>query len=99
MYRLVSSISFIIRAYLCYCTIDTLPIIKDPLIQELISEIFSLYTLLWACSYFTNRKIIKELEINSSTVRTIIYFFIYLIYLFVLFGILKLLTWMNVLPI
>ena len=99
MYQLVRSISFMIRAYLCYCTIDTVSIIKEPLIQELILEFFSMYTLLWACSYFTNRKIIREFEIHSSTERAILYFFIYLIYLFVLFGILKVLTWMNVLPL
>lgn len=99
MYSFVRSISFILRVYLCYCTIDNVPIIEDPLRQELFSEIISLYTILWALSYYTNGIIIREFQIQSATIRAIFYFFIYLIYMFIMFGILKLLTLLNILPI
>ena len=99
MYQLISSLSFIIRAYLCYITIDTVPIISNPLIQYLLAEIVSLYTILWAFSYVTNGLLIEKYNIHSETARAIFYFGIYLVYLFVMYGILELLTWMNIIPV
>lgn len=99
MYPIISALSFIIRAYLCYITIDTVPIISNPLIQYLLTEIVSLYTILWALSYVTNGALIRKYDIQSKTMRAILYFFIYMFYLLVMFGILKLLTFVRVIPI
>lgn len=99
MYSIISALSFIIRAYLCYITIDTVPIISNPLIQYLLTEIVSLYTILWGLSYATNGALIQKYDIQSKTVRAFFYFFIYVTYLFVMFGILKLLTFVRVIPI
>lgn len=99
MYPIISALSFIIRAYLCYITIDTVPIISNPILQYLLTEIVSLYTILWAFSYVTNGILIQKYDIQSKTLRAIFYFFIYLVYLLIMFGILKLLTFVRVLPI
>mgnify|MGYP004651756119 CR=1 FL=1 len=99
MYSIISALSFIIRAYLCYITIDTVPIISNPLIQYLLTEIVSLYTILWVLSYATNGALIRKYNIQSKTIRAFFYFFIYVAYLFVMFGILKLLTFVRVIPI
>jgi len=32
MYQLLRVISFFIRAYLCYCTIDNIPILANPIL-------------------------------------------------------------------
>lgn len=99
LYPLVRSLSLLIRVYLCYITIDNIPIIENPLLNEIFLEVFSMYWLLWFFTYFTNRKIINALDITSSTTRALIYFVIYCIYLFVLYGILVLLTNIKILPI
>ncbi len=50
MYKMLSEISFIIRAYLCYLTIDRIPIIKNELLNYIILEVISLYTILMIIS-------------------------------------------------
>ena len=99
VYPIVSGLSFLIRAYLCYLTIEQIPIIDNPVLSYLIGEIISLYSILWIFSYFTNSVIINKYDIRSSTARACCYFPIYMVYLAVLYGVLVILSVVGVLPI
>ena len=46
MYKLISGISFLIRAWLCYNTIDNIPILANPIANSILLEVISLYTIL-----------------------------------------------------
>lgn len=38
MYKLISGISFLIRAWLCYNTIDNIPILANPIANSILLE-------------------------------------------------------------
>lgn len=97
MYPIVSGISFIIRAYLCYCTIDNIPILENPIYNNILLEVVSLYTILWAISYFITGKFYDSG--SNPTLGSIIYFFIYIVALGIMYLIMLLLTALNILPI
>lgn len=99
MYKFLSSISFIIRVYLCYVTIDTIPILENELVNYMILEILSLYTILRIITYFENKVIINRLNVQSSCIRVFIYFIIYCLNLAIMYGIMLLLTKYGILPI
>lgn len=99
MYKILSSISLLVRIYLCYVTIDTIPIFSNELINYVVLELISLYTILWAISFLENKFIINKLDIQSSSTRAISYFIIYCLNLAILYGIMLLLTKYGILPI
>ena len=99
MYKLIRSISFLIRVYFCYLTIDNVPILENPLVNHMVTEVFSLYTLLWAVTYFENGLLINKYNIYSKVKRAIIYFVLYCINLGILYYIMKFLTKLHILPI
>ena len=51
MYKTLSGLSFIVRAYLCYLTIDTIPIMEDEFLNTVLLETVSLYTILLLVTY------------------------------------------------
>lgn len=97
MYQLLSIISFFIRAYLCYCTIDNVPILANPILNSILGEVISLYTILWAISYF----IVGRFYDKSSNplLGVILYFIVYIIILGITYLLLLLLTFFGILPI
>lgn len=97
MYKFVSAVSFLIRFYLCYCTIDTIPIVENPLLNSILLEVISIYTILMIVSRATVGRFYTRGE--NPTFGAIAYFFIYIIYLGITYAILLLLTWLNILPI
>ena len=97
MYKLISAISFIIRAYLCYLTIDTIPILENPIANTILLEIVSIYIILMVISRVTVGMFYTKGE--DPTFGVIAYFFIYIIYLGITYSILLALTWLNILPI
>ena len=99
MYKILSSISLMVRIYLCYVTIDTIPIFENELVNYMILEILSLYTILRIITYFENKVIINRLDIQSSCIRVFIYFIIYCLNLAIMYGIMMLLTKYGILPI
>ena len=99
MYKILSSISLLVRIYLCYVTIDTIPIFANELVNYMVLEILSLYTILRIITYFENKVIINRLDIQSSCVRVFIYFIIYCLNLAILYRIMSLLTKYGILPI
>lgn len=97
MYRFISTVSFIIRAYLCYCTIDNIPILANPIANTILLEVISTYTILMVITRATVGRFYTKGE--NPTFGAILYFFIYLIYLGILYAILLFLTFIRVLPI
>lgn len=97
MYILISTISFLIRAYLCYLTIDNIPILANPIANKIWGEVFSLYTFLMIISRATIGTFYKKGE--APVFGTICYFFIYVFYLVITYGVLVVLTKIGALPI
>lgn len=97
MYELVKLISFAIRAYLCYFTIDNIPILANQIANIILLEVISTYTILMVITRATVGRFYTKGE--NPTFGAILYFFIYLIYLGFLYGILLFLTFIKVLPI
>ena len=97
MYKIVKLISLIIRAYLCYRTIDNIPILANPIANTILLEVVLTYTVLMIVTRTTVGKFYTKGE--NPTFGAILYFFIYLIYLGILYGILLFLTYMKFLPI
>lgn len=97
MYKLISAISFIIRAYLCYCTIDKIPILENPIANTILLEVISIYTILMIVSRGTVGIFYTKGE--NPTFGAIAYFFIYLIYLAITYLMLLGLTLLRILPI
>lgn len=97
MYKFVSTVSFFIRFYLCYCTIDTIPILKNPLLNSILLEVISIYSILMVITRATVGTFYTKGE--NATFGAIAYFFLYLIYLGITYLILLGLTWLKILPI
>lgn len=97
MYKIISTISFFIRAWLCYKTIDNIPILENPIANSILLEVISLYTILMLISRAIFGTFYESGE--APTFGAIAYFFIYIIVLGVLYLIMLLLTYFNILPI
>lgn len=78
MYPLVSSLSLIIRFWLCYITIETLPIFSNGAIEWVLGQVISIYTIFRLICYPTVGMIAKKMEIESATAKSIMYFILYL---------------------
>lgn len=97
MYKILSEISFFIRCYLCYLTIDNIPILSNQLLNYVLLEVFSLYTILRIITYLEVGTIYKKSD--ESEIGVIVYFFIYLINLGIMYVLLLILTHFGILPI
>jgi len=97
MYKILKTISLIIRMYLCYVTIDNIPILKNPITNYIFLEVISLYTILRLITYF-EVKIFHD-EHDLSEFGVIKYFFMYLINLGILYSVMLELTKIGVLPL
>ena len=97
MYKILSELSFLIRVYLCYLTIDTIPILSNQLLNYILLETISLYTILRLISYYAvNRIHSGEVESISGTIT---YFFVYIFNLGVMYVLLLICTKLGILPI
>lgn len=97
MYPIVSGASFLIRAYLCYKTIESVPILANPIANDILWEVIPFYTILMLISrgivgLFYNKG-------EAPTFGAILYFFVYLVILGIMYIIMLLLTKFGVLPI
>jgi len=97
MYKILSEISFLIRCYLCYLTIDNIPILANELLNYVLLEVISLYTILRIITYLEVGSMYNRNE--GSEIGVILYFFIYLINLGIMYVILLALTHFGILPI
>lgn len=97
MYPVVSLISFLIRAWLCYNSIDNIPILRNPIANSILLEVVSLYTILMVISKAIVGKFYKKGE--APAFGAIAYFFVYLLNLGIMYAIMLMLTKIGVLPI
>lgn len=98
MYKLLSSLSFLVRFWLAYVTIENVSIFKSEILSYFWSEVFSIYTILMVISRFITGKFYSKNSMPSS-IGVIIYFFVYCILLFIYWLLLLLLTKFGILPI
>lgn len=78
MYPVVSSASLIIRWYLCYISIEQLPISSNVGIDWFIGQIVSIFIIFRIICYFITGLLIEKWDIDSSTLKSVIYFFVYI---------------------
>ena len=97
MYKILSELSFLIRCYLCYLTIDNIPILKSDLLNYILLEVISLYTILRIITYFEVGRFYTKGD--DSALGVISYFFIYVINLGIMYAIMLGLTKLGILPI
>jgi len=84
MYKILSELSLLLRMYLCYLTIDNIPILKNDLWNYILLEVISLYTILRIITYFEVGTFYKKGE--DSEFGVIAYFFVYLINLGIMYA-------------
>lgn len=101
MYKIIKTVSFLIRYAICCITIDQVALFENEATQWLFSLFFGsvLYSILWAICYFLVGVISQKLSVNSSSVKSGLYFALYIVFVILIFGILRLLTRFGVLPI
>lgn len=97
MYKIVSLISFLIRGWLCYNSIDNIPILKNPIANNIMLEVISLYTVLMLISRAIVGTFYKKGE--APIFGAVAYFFVYLVNLGIMYGIMLVLTKIGILPI
>lgn len=97
MYKIIRSISFLVRARLCYISIDNIPILKNPIANSILLEVVSLYSILMIISRAIVGIFYKKGD--APTVGAILYFFVYLIILGIVYVIMLVLTNIGILPI
>lgn len=78
MYPLVSALSLFARFYLCFITIERLPIFVDDTANWIFGQVLSIYTVFRLICYPLVGFISERLDIRSATVRSIMYFLLYL---------------------
>ena len=98
IYKLTSLASLIFRAVLCYLTIEAVPLIDDVAIEWLVGQAISLYALMRIATYSTVRAIGYRKN-RAPLIGVLLYFIIYVALTLVTWGILSLLTYLNILPI
>ena len=97
MYKIISLFSLILRGWLCYKTIDNIPILANPIFNTILLEVVSLYSILMIIT----RKIVGTFydKGEAPTFGAIAYFFIYIVNLGIMYLLLLFLTSIGVLPI
>lgn len=98
-YLLASSISFIIRAILCFYTIETTPIFANDAIEWVFGQIISIYTILRIISFSIVRNVFQYRRGDAPILGVALYGLVHVILVLILWGILALLTLVNILPI
>lgn len=97
MYSIISFMSFYIRAWLCYDTIDNIPILSNPIANSILLEVVSLYTILMIVSRAIVGTFYRRGE--APVFGAIAYFFIYIINLGIMYLLMLVLTKIGLLPI
>lgn len=100
MYPIVSAISFIARIYLCYITIEQLPIFANESINLVFGQVVSIYTIFRLICYSLVGRISQSFGIESATIKSVLYFILYIPLLGIYWLLLLLLTHVfGILPI
>ena len=100
-YPLISFFSYAIRYLICCFTIEAVPIFTSETAQEIWNALFGgvIYTIFLGICYPLVGFISKRNNINSSSAKSILYFFLYLPLILIAYIFLLSLTHCGVLPI
>ncbi len=98
MYQEASFISFVVRAGICYLTIETTPIFANELVQWHIGQIISIYTIMWFVSYAIVSKIGYSRG-DAPVLGVMLYAAVYIPLVLLVWLVLWLLTLAGLLPI
>ena len=99
MYKIFSMMSLLIRAVICYFTIETTPVFENSLIAYGVDQIVSLYSIMWLISYAIVGRVFGYQRSDDPTLGAILYFFVYTVVAMVTWGILALLTFFDIIPL
>ncbi len=100
MYPIVSSASILARFYLCYITIEQLPIFANSSINWVFGQIISIYMIFRLICYPIVGRISQSFGIESAAAKSVLYLIIYLPLIGIYWIILLLLTHVfGILPI
>lgn len=99
MYKIASLVSFIIRAYICYLTIETVPIFQNEYIGWVFGQIVSLYTILWFISYLVVNRVFGYRRGEAPVLGVLLYAIVYIPLSLLLWLLLWALTLLNLLPL
>ena len=99
IYKAVSSISFLIRFVIYYFTIARIDIFENALIAKEFDNWIAFPTILLVLSYVTTGIIISKNRVDDSTLRSILYFFVWIGYWLIYYIALLILTHVGILPI
>lgn len=99
MYRIVSALSFILRALLCYYTIETTPLFANTAMGFVAAQVVSIYVVLRIIAYFIVGNIFNYETGSVPVVGAILYAFVHVILVLLTWGLLFLLTLFGPLPL
>lgn len=99
MYKILSVLSFLIRAVICYFTIETAPIFENSLVAYGVDQVISLYSIMWLISYMIVGRVFGYQRGDDPALGAILYFFVYIVVAMIMWGILAFLTFIGALPI
>lgn len=92
LYPIISSASLLIRVYLCYITVEKYPIFANDSTNWLFGQIISIYTIFRLICFPIVGVISEKMDIESPSVRSFIYFLLYIPLLLIYWVVLMLLT-------
>ena len=98
-YQIASAISLIVRAYVCYYTVETTPIFASDLKGLVLGQVVSIYVILRIVAYFIVGNVLHYEKGSAPTLGVMLYGIIHLILVMICWGILAILTMMSILPI
>lgn len=97
IYKIAKALSFIVRAILCYLTIETTPIFENESINWIVGQLISVYSILWVISYSVVGRYYRTGEVPILGV--VLYFVVYAVATIILWLVLVLLHTIGVLPL
>lgn len=100
MYPMISALSLLVRMYLCYISIEQLPILTNDSLNWMIGQVLSIYSLFRLICYPIVGIVSTRLGIESASLKSILYFIFYLPLLIIYWLLLIMLThFLEVLPV
>jgi hypothetical protein len=99
MYNIISFASFVFRFWLCYLTIEAVPIFKSELLGLIIGQVMPVYGAMLLLSYFIVGNIIGYKRGSAPLWGVLLYFIVYVALTLVLWVILQILTAASAIPI
>ena len=99
LYGLASGLSYIIRGVACYFTIGQVDLFENEFLNFIVPDIF-IYVFIMLASRLTVKAIVyNRMGNEDKSVGCFSHFIAYFPYMFLMWLILSILTWVNVLPI